>query len=206
MKKLIYIFIGIIALIGISSCKCQSEKQAEPTFEQSELIVENVVSADKEKMFLDYGSDYRWFETCIVLNDYLDEADSCSINGISNIFQVVTEMEGGADVNVIMFTHVGDTTDVQVVHTFWIEDSPMNNDSLTVTFTDAYEKVMEVNLPKPHSKHVVLRKEVGPLEANPQYIFGNQESQIYVDATTGEVRNYNPVFPKDEQLNYAFTW
>ena len=206
MKKLIYIFIGIIALIGISSCKCQSEKQAEPTFEQSELIVENVVSADKEKMFLDYGSDYRWFETCIVLNDYLDEADSCSINGISNIFQVVTEMEGGADVNVIMFTHVGDTTDVQVVHTFWIEDSPMNNDSLAVTFTDAYEKVMEVNLPKPHSKHVVLRKEVGPLEANPQYIFGNQESQIYVDATTGEVRNYNPVFPKDEQLNYAFTW
>lgn len=206
MKKLIYIFIGIIALIGISSCKCQSEKQAEPTFKQSELIVENVVSADKEKMFLDYGSDYRWFETCIVLNDYLDEADSCSINGISNIFQVVTEMESGADVNVIMFTHVGDTTDVQVVHTFWIEDSPMNNDSLAVTFTDAYEKVMEVNLPKPHSKHIVLRKEVGPLEANPQYIFGNQESQIYVDATTGEVRNYNPVFPKDEQLNYAFTW
>ena len=206
MKKLIYIFIGIIALIGVSSCKCQSKKQAEPTFEQSELIVENVVSADKEKMFLDYGSDYRWFETCIVLNDYLDEADSCSINGISNIFQVVTEMESGADVNVIMFTHVGDTTDVQVVHTFWIEDSPMNNDSLAVTFTDAYEKVMEVNLPKPHSKHVVLRKEVGPLEANPQYIFGNQESQIYVDATTGEVRNYNPVFPKDEQLNYAFTW
>ena len=206
MKKLIYIFIGIIALIGISSCKCQSEKQAEPTFEQSELIVENVVSADKEKMFLDYGSDYRWFETCIVLNDYLDEADSCSINGISNIFQVVTEMEGGADVNVVMFTHVGDTTNVQVVHTFWIEDSPMNNDSLAVTFTDAYEKVMEINLPKPHSKHVVLRKEVGPLEANPQYIFGNQESQIYVDATTGEVRNYNPVFPKDEQLNYAFTW
>lgn len=206
MKKLIYIFIGIIALIGISSCKCQSEKQAEPTFEQSELIVENVVSADKEKMFLDYGSDYRWFETCIVLNDYLDEADSCSINGISNIFQVVTEMESGTDVNVVMFTHVGDTTNVQVVHTFWIEDSPMNNDSLAVTFTDAYEKVMEVNLPKPHSKHVVLRKEVGPLEANPQYIFGNQESQIYVDATTGEVRNYNPVFPKDGQLNYAFTW
>ena len=206
MKKLIYIFVGILALIGISSCKCQSEKQAEPTFEQSELIVENVVSADKEKMFLDYGSDYRWFETCIVLNDYLDEADSCSINGISNIFQVVTEMEDGADVNVIMFTHVGDTTDVQVVHTFWIEDSPMNNYSLAVTFTDAYEKVMEVNLPKPHSKHVVLRKEVGPLEANPQYIFGNQESQIYVDATTGEVRNYNPVFPKDKQLNYAFTW
>ena len=206
MKKLIYIFIGIIALIGVSSCKCQSKKQAEPTFEQSELIVENVVSADKEKMFLDYGSDYRWFETCVVLNDYLDEADSCSINGVSNIFQVVTEMEGGADVNVIMFTHVDDTTDVQVVHTFWIEDSPMNNDNIAVTFTDAYEKVMEVNLPKPHSKHVVLRKEVGPLEANPQYIFGNQESQIYVDATTGEVRDYNPVFPKDEQLNYAFTW
>ena len=199
MKKLIYVFVVILALIGISSCKCQSDNQtSEPVCEQSELIVENVVSADKEKMFLDYGSDYRWFETCIVLNDYLDEADSCSINGISNIFQVVTEMEGGADVNVIMFTHAGDTTDVQVVHTFWIEDSPMNNDSIAVTFTDAYEKVMEVNLPKPHSKHVVLRKEVGPLETNPQYIFGNQESQIYVDAITGEVKDYNPVFPKDE--------
>lgn len=30
--------------------------------------------------------------------------------------------------------------------------------------------------------------------------------KVYVDAVTGEVRDYNPAFPKDKQLNYAFSW
>ena len=64
----------------------------------------------------------------------------------------------------------------------------------------------EANIPKPHSKNVVLRKEIGSLDANPQYIFGNSQAQVYVDAVTGEVRGYNPAFPENAQLNYAFSW
>lgn len=206
MKKLIYIFIGIIALIGVSSCKCQSEKQAEPTFEQSELIVENIVSADKEKMFLNYGSDYRWFETGVVLKNWLEENDT-TIEMVVNVFQVVERLDSTSfDTFVYKYQHTldGDTEDS--VHGFWIEDYPLNEEVIVVTFKEAYEKVMAVNLPKPHTRQVVLRKQVGPIDANPQWIFGNLQSQIYVDAVTGEVRDYNPAFPKDKQLNYAFTW
>lgn len=204
MKKFIYLITAIIVAFGIYSCKCTSE--VEPVVENAELVVENVVSVDKEYMFLNYNGDYKWYETCIVLKDYLDEDNDGTVNGVSNIFQVQREVGAGMDVNVVMLTHVGDTTDIQIAHTFWVEDFPLNNEDIKVTFKEAYDTIMQVNLPKPHSRQIVLRKEVGPIVANPQYIFGNQSAQIYVDATTGEVRNYNPVFPKDAQLEYTFTW
>ena len=67
---------------------------------------------------------------------------------------------------------------------------------MTVTFNEVLEKINEVNMPKPHSKQCVLRKQVGPVAANPQYIFGNVKSQIYVDAINGKVSDENPAFPK----------
>ena len=61
---------------------------------------------------------------------------------------------------------------------------------------------MEVNLPKPHSKHVVLRKQIGPKACNPQWIFGNITSQIYVDAVTGEVNSKNPAFDEINLVDF----
>lgn len=70
----------------------------------------------------------------------------------------------------------------------------MNDELIKLTYKDAFDRVMATNCPKPHSQHVVLRKELGPKVANPQYIFGNSSAQLYVDAVTGEVRDTNPVF------------
>lgn len=223
MKKVFITLMAILAVIaGVSSCKCTPEKQepVEPAVEQAELVVENLVSADRQAMFLEYGDSYRWFETCILLTDYLDSvgdaadtvsvADSVSVSvieGVSNIFQAIIGDDGSSfDTYVISYAHTVDANSVEKVHGFWVEDSPLNEEEIKVTFQQAYDRLMEANLPKPHSKHVVLRKEVGPLNANPQYIFGNSQAQVYVDAVTGEVRNYNPVFPKNAQLNYAFSW
>lgn len=214
---------AILAVIAcVSSCKCTPEKQepVEPAVEQAELVVENLISADRQAMFLEYGGSYRWFETCVLLTDYLDSvgdaadtvsvADSVSVSvieGVSNIFQAIIGDDGSSfDTYVISYAHTADTNSVEKVHGFWVEDSPLNEEEIKVTFQQAYDRLMETNLPKPHSRHVVLRKEVGPLDANPQYIFGNSQAQVYVDAVTGEVRNYNPVFPKNAQLNYAFSW
>lgn len=161
----------------------------------AELNVENLVNLDKQYMFNTYGKDYRWYETCIVLRDFMDEENDGTITGVSNIFQVVFEKGNGADVNVVMITHVGDSTQVDVKRGFWVEDYPMNDEAIKVSFKEAYDKVMAVNYPKPHSRHIVLRKEVGPIDANPQYIFGNSQAQLYVDAGTGNVVDKNPVFP-----------
>ena len=76
----------------------------------------------------------------------------------------------------------------------------MNNEAIKVSFKEAYNKIMATNYPKPHSRHVVLRKEIGPQDANPQYIFGNSQAQIYVDAVTGDVTDKNPAFPADLKM------
>lgn len=210
MKKLFYLFTLLcVMFVGFTSCNsCSNEKADNATKDSTEtvvnndsaLVVENVLGMDKQYMFTNYGKDYRWFETCIVLKDFLDEENDGTITGVSNIFQVVVEEDKGADVNVIMFTHVGDSTQMDIKQGFWVEDFPMNEDAIKVTFREAYEKIMAVNMPKPHSRHVVLRKQIGPNQINPQYIFGNAQSQIYVDAVTGDVTDKNPAFPVDLKM------
>ena len=198
---------GIMLMIGVSACTCSRQKKdVDPAV--AELVVENVVSLDRQAMNLAHGGDYRWFETGVQLKNWLDEENDGSIDMVVNVFQVVEEYDSTSfDTFVYKYQHFSDgTVNEEGIHGFWVEDYPLNEEAIAVTFKEAFEKVQESNLPKPHTRQVVLRKQVGPVEANPQWIFGNLQSQIYVDAVTGEVRDYNPAFPKDGQLNYAFTW
>lgn len=206
MKKL---FIVLMIVLGFTSCKCSSDNQNDvnPIEPVAELIVENTISMDKQSVYLNHGKDYRWFETGVVLKNWLDEENDGSIEMIVNVFQVVDYIDSTSfDTYVYKYQHTQDGTFENSVHGFWIEDSPLNEEVIKISFKDAYEKVQSVNYPKPHSRQVVLRKEVGPIDAHPQWIFGNSNAQLYVDAVTGEVRDYNPVFPKDTKLNYAFSW
>ena len=192
------------------SCSCEKNKPVDSTetTDSAALVVENVTGMDRQKMFQDFGKDYRWFETCIVLKDYLDsEETDGTVTGISNIFQVVTARgEESFDTKVISIAHVGDASNEEVKEmAFWVGDKPLNDEEIALTFEDAFERLMEANCPKPHSKYVVLRKELGPLpNVNAQYVFGNVQSQVYVDAVTGDVKLNNPVFPED--FTYSFTW
>lgn len=189
--KRITLFLLLTVCLFITSCSsCHKKKDNVST----ELNVESVITTDKEYMLTNYG-EYSWFETCIVLQNFLDEECDGTVSGISNVFQVVKEKEKGYDTQVVLVAHATDTMSVDVKHGFWVEDSPLNNDSI-ISFKEAFDKLMAVNLPKPHSQQVVLRKEVGPVKCNPQYIFGNRKSQIYVDAITGEVSEKNPAFPE----------
>lgn len=181
------------AIVGCSSCN-KKDKDVKPDSVSTELVVENTVSTDREYMFTNYGEEYRWYETCVLLKEYLDEECTGSIAGISNVFQAVLEVEKGFDTKVVLFTYTPDTCAIEVKDAFWVEDFPMNDDAVKVTFKEAFDKVMAVNYPKPHSKHVVLRKQIGPKACNPQWIFGNQHAQLYVDAVTGDVTDKNPAF------------
>ena len=208
-KSFLTFIVGLMfcMLLGFSSCNSCSKQEVQPTEETAEvvkpaekanLVIENLVSMDRQDMYANFAKDYRWFETCVVLKDFLDEDCDGTVTGVSNIFQAVVEKDNGADVFVVMYTHTPDTSAIEKVHSFWVEDLPMENEAIKLTFKEAFEKVMQTNAPKPHSKHVVLRKELGPINCNPQYIFGNQRAQLYVDAVTGDVRTDNPVFPKDK--------
>ena len=200
MRKLIFC-LSVLACLFMMSCSCEKNKPTEDVAVNDStagFVVENLTGMDRQKMFQDYGKNYNWYETCIVLKDFLDsEETDGTVTGVSNIFQVSEEKGSGVDVHVIMFTHVEDSTQVDVINSFWVEDFPMNEDAIKLTFKEAYDRVMAANAPKPHSRQVVLRKQIGPNPINPQYIFGNQTAQLYVDAVTGDVRTKNPAFPED---------
>ena len=201
MRKILA-FLCIAALTF--SCKCSNnvkpeEPEVAPTdstvVEEPVNLVENATGLDRQAMFIRYGENFKWFETGVQLRDFLDEENDGTIDMIVNIFQVAEEREtGNFDTYVLKFQHFGEEVVEDAVHGFWLDDFPLNEEDLVVTFNEAYEKVMEVNLPKPHTRQVVLRKELGPKPCNPQWIFGNLKSQIYVDAVTGEVRDYNPAY------------
>ena len=185
-----------------SSCKknAASEVSVDTTVvDTANLVVENVISTNRQYMYTTYDDTYRWFETCVVLKDFLDD-ENCdgTVTGVSNVFQVVEEFEKGADTYVILCSTTVDTTAVDVKHGFWIEDHPLNEEAIKVTFAQAFKNIMKTNSPKPHSRQCVLRKEVGPVDANPQYIFGNSHAQLYVDAVTGEVSDKNPCYPENK--------
>jgi hypothetical protein len=203
MRK--FIFVMMLAIVSLlTSCEGKKNEEQQNFNDETKvesLVVDNTISTDREFMFLNYGGDYRWFETCILMKNFMDEETDGSVEAVTSIFQVVAEVESGCyDTHVIMTVHTLDTSTIEVKEGFWVEDYPLNNEDICISFEEAFTKLMEANCPKPHSKHCVLRKEVGPVSANPQYIFGNNKCQVYVDATTGDVSTINPVFP-DANLN-----
>ena len=195
MKKVLVVLAAAALLFG---CACNKKKK-EVTVKQN-LNVEQVATTDKEYMFLNYGGNYKWFESCILLKDYLDEENDGTIAGISNVFQVIKEQGKSADVFVVLAAHTTDTTAYDKKQGFWVEDSPLEVKEIKLTYKEAYDKIMAVNYSKPHSKNCILRKPIGPKTCNPQYVFGNIQSQLWVDAVTGEVRQSNPAFPEDLKM------
>lgn len=199
MKKLFVILASVLLMLGVSSCNSCTKQSSTPTLATVEvadsMYVEHTVAVDRQAMFAKGVDDnYRWYETNIRLVNFLDD-EYDGIEEVVNVFQTVENMdEHSFDTVVYKFQHTAEGTVEGFTHGFWVEDYPLNNEQIVVTFAQALEKVNEVNLPKPHSRYVVLRKEVGPVDANPQWIFGNSRAQLYVDAVTGEVSEENPAF------------
>lgn len=171
------------------------QKKSEKKSNGLPLKVEEYLAKD----FQDVISSHRdentyWYCSIIELSDYLDSDSTLYVNNLSNVFQNVFETEGGADTFVITYNHTETENKKTTVHDFWVEDNSLNVLDPRITFSEALEKLMASNYPKPHSKQCVLRNQVGPNAANTQYIFGNTESVLFVDSVTGEVSDINPFF------------
>lgn len=163
--------------------------------------VEQVIAADVQDMntTCKSDSDYVWFESQITMMNFMDsETASPDVFAVCNVFQTVEVDSTGADTYVYMFNHDAYGVEKNVIHDFWMEDSPIKKDDVQLSFKDAYDKMMASNYPKPHSRKCTLRKEVGPYDCNAQYVFGNTEGQLYVDAITGDVMNESPAYRKPD--------
>ena len=111
---------------------------------------------------------------------------------------MVTKHDGGGDSHVILMAHTPTSDTIDVKQGFWIEDFPMYDEDINITYKQAFDIVMAVNYPKPHSRQCTLRKPIGPKDCNAQWVFGNIEAQLWVDATTGDVATSNPAFDDND--------
>lgn len=190
--KEILIFIVVVLVAAFAITSCHHEKKVP-------FSVENVVKEDAKYVYEEYGEkNCKWYEVQVTLKNFLDGDEKMEIDYVETVFQAIEQKDSvNYDTYVIRTTHTPEgNVDRVVNHSFWIEDFELV--ALFLSFQTAYDKLIMANCPKPHSKKCTLRKEIGPKEANPQYIFGNSEFQVYVDAITGEVRLDNPVYPKEE--------
>jgi hypothetical protein len=186
MKKFIFGAMILFLALGLTGCK------KKPVL--GKASPEKAQQFDLKLMSEKFGQDFRWYETDIVLKYFLDdEKQDGTWTELSNIFQVAED----GDPHVYFIDHSGDSWIMNDKKGFWIEDYPINPDSLKISYQKAYEIMMASNYKKPHSKHCILRNPIGPLECNPQWVFGNVRSQIWIDATTGKATNSCPAFPAD---------
>ena len=204
MKKFLFSLMMLGLLIGFVSCSSCSHPQegaakadtvqVDSMFELS--MVEHIVATDRQEMFMQVSDDYRWFETSVEFEKFYDEEDTDSaILTVVNIFETIKEKGQGADVKVYAFTHLPDTTEVFVTSGLWIEDFPLEEAAIKLSWQEAYDRMMQADAPKPHSRKATLRKPIGPVLCNAQYVFGNIKEQLWVDAVTGDVKNSCPAFP-----------
>lgn len=192
MKK--FLSIITIALVAISMTSCnwfnKNEKQ-----DNEQPTVESYIESDMEYVRENYGNTFVWYETEILYTNYLDEENDGTYQFIKSVYQYVdmSEDSTSADVAVITIYHENDTVNIEVENTWYAECFDLRHSDINLTFRDAYNAIMSVNLPKPHTQYCVLRDQVGPVAANPQYIYG--QGLLFVDAVNGLVSEINPVFP-----------
>ena len=196
-----------MSIVLFTACSCNSTQKDVTLANSTEvkdstvtLNVEHAIAMDRQTMYLKFKDNYRWYETEILLPYFLD-SDSATSNPVMivNILQSMVEEGNGFDTWVWKFQHFPDGTVLKdSVQGFWIENYSLNEEVLTVKYTEAYDKMMAVNYKKPHSRHVTLRNPIGPVAVNTQWIFGNIKEQIWVDAVTGECKNSNPAFPEEK--------
>lgn len=196
-----------LVLSFVSCTECSNRDNTEKdlalidTISIKEAIdVEHAIATDRQAMYLKFKNDYRWYETDILLPEFLNSENVTSDPVmVVNIFQSIVQKGNGFDTWVWKFQHFPDGTVLKdSVQGFWIENMPLNDEVIKLKYTEAYDRVMQTNSPKPQSKHVTLRNPIGPIAINTQWIFGNIHEQLWVDAVTGDVKNSNPAFPKEK--------
>ena len=192
MKQLILFSLITFMLIGCG------KKERIFSSNQELVEVENIIKTDNEQMKKGFDADeFKYYESYAIFDKFFDSDSSNWISEMCVVFKVLDNEKkaGSKDTRVIIFAHRPGSTFIDRKAGIFVENYNLCLDSIKVTFIQAYEKMMFSGLKKPRSKFCSLRRQYGEVKANPQYVFGNADEQIYVDAITGEVSNENPVFP-----------
>ena len=83
------------------------------------------------------------------------------------------------------------------IHDAWMEDDDLSDKPIKLDAVQALMKLKEWNgtLPK-DCNFIILRLPVGPKDCNAQWVFGDVYDVLFIDAVTGEIRDYDPAFSR----------
>jgi hypothetical protein len=142
---------------------------------------------------------YEWRNSRVILNDTLtaENIDDLHIIAVNDVFYY-WDKERGPFVQYIS-DHVKYGTQIPFpINDVWIEDQDMSDQPIKLSAEDALTRLKEWNATTngalPKSYFITLRLPVGPKACNPQWTFGDEYNVLFIDAVTGEVRDYDPAF------------
>lgn len=194
MMGLLLAIVGMMATGG--SCQSENKKQETVSVDTTASIVkvtatvEQQLALDREFVYLNISKEYKWYETTVLFEHFFDAEDTdFALLEVENVFQ--------AGKTAVKCRHFDGQDEYSYFYAPWLGDFDLSEEGIQLSFEDAYYRMMEANVVKPHGRYCVLRREVGPKPGvNPHYIFGNTERQVYVDAKNGNVTDKNPAYVK----------
>ena len=183
----------------------------------------NIIQFMKEQGHEIALNNYQWRNSLVILNDTVtaENIDDLHIVSIRDVFYYWSN-KFGPQVQYITDHVVYGTQIPYPISDVWIEDKDMSNAPIKLSAEDALMRLKEYNaaikreqsgagsssaereqggakpngiLPK-DCNFIILRLPVGPKDCNPQWVFGDVDDVLFIDAVTGEIRDYDPAFSR----------
>lgn len=211
MKKSLFIclLLAFACMIGFESCTGCKDKAVPNKAVGTKFMADydgvlqdfsegadHIIALHRQTMYeLADNKKYAWYETRFTFADSLkyENLSDAMLADITDIFQTF-----GPDLCYMITTNVANGTLIPApAPGLWIEDFDLSNCEIKLTINEVLQRLVEVNMPLPPAISITLRKPVGPIPCNAQYVAGNPFETVWVDAVTGEVTNWCPAFPKN---------
>lgn len=212
MKRFLFGMVAVVLLTMMAGAmsSCKGKKQGEPAqneavqvYHDYDGVVQNftagvsqIQALHRQTMFSVLGvKDFQWRNSRVVFNEAvtLENIDDVKVVAVNDVFFYWNER--GPWVQYIN-SHV--VNGVQIpwpINDVWIEDADLSNQPIKLSAEQALARLKEWNgiLPK-DCNFLTLRLPVGPKDCNVQWVFGDAYDVVFVDAVTGEVRDWDPAF------------
>lgn len=224
MKKTFLSMILLMAIALAGLCSCNGCTTTEPEIDNQEAQVYHdydgvvrdftagvghIQALHRQKMYniiqflKEQGheialNNYQWRNSLVILNDTVtaENIDDLHIVSIRDVFYYWSN-KFGPQVQYITDHVVYGTQIPYPISDVWIEDRDMSNAPIKLSAEQALMRLKEYNgvLPK-DCNFIILRLPVGPKDCNPQWVFGDVFDVLFIDAVTGEIRDYDPAFSR----------
>lgn len=207
MKKN-FIFGLLLAIAGImttgcSSCQSENPKQ-ESLYHDYDGVVQDFTAGTahinalhrQTMASLTGGKEYQWRNSRVILNDTvtMENIDDLHVVAVNDVFFYWDSQKGP----MVQYINSHVKYGVQIpypINDVWIEDADMSDKPIKLSAEEALMRLKEWNgiLPK-DCDFIILRLPVGPNDCNVQWVFGDVYDVLFIDAVTGEIRDYDPAF------------